>query len=64
MEGFEPDPSLDILYAEKEYVPKKTVKFQYEGRGIEYYYGVNSRNNDISNVLKFEWKDEMIELTP
>lgn len=62
LEDLEPDPEQDILYKEKEYAPKKTVLFEYEGRDEEYYYAVNSRNNEISKVLVFVWKDEMNEV--
>lgn len=62
VERLEPDPQQDVFYAKKEYAPKKTLDFQYEGGEVEYYYGVNDRNNDISNVLKFVWKNQAIEI--
>jgi len=62
IEGLEPDPSQDIFYAEKDYAPKTTIAFQYEDRDVEYYYAVNSRNDEISNVLKIVWENEIDEV--
>jgi len=55
-----PDPDTDHLYVEKKYAPKKEILFQYEDRDEEYYYVVNQRNGDISNVLRFVWQEEIV----
>ena len=50
-----PNPETDNLYTEKDYSPKKTVKFQFTDDSEQYYYAVNTRNGRVSNVLRFVW---------
>ncbi len=57
------DPQTDKLYISKDYKKTKTVKIEYDGKDEEYYYAVNTRNGEMSNLLKFIWQDE-IEFNP
>ncbi len=54
-----PNPEVDELYIQTEYAPKKTIHFAYNVDENEYYYGVNPRNNELSNLLHFIWGDEL-----
>ncbi len=58
-----PDPQTDPLYGSKDFKKTKTVKFEYDGQDEEYYYAVNTRSGEISNLLKFIWQEE-IEFNP
>lgn len=53
------NPETDTLYAEILFAPKETVNFEYCGQEEEYYYALNSRNNELSNLLRFIWQDEL-----
>ncbi len=50
-------PEDDELYWEGNYKNNKGVDFAYSGEEEEWYYAVNVRNNDMSNVLRFIWQD-------
>jgi hypothetical protein len=52
-----PNPETDPLYAEKEYSPKNTIAFQFTDETEQHFYAVNTRNNEVSNVLHFYWED-------
>ncbi len=60
--GSEPDPAVDQLIYSVSYQPGKSIKLEYEDREEEQFYAVNTRNNDISNVLLFVWSDELQQL--
>ena len=54
--GEEPDPELDDLIHEVEYIPKKTIKFNFQEEDEEWYYGLKVRTGELSNVLHFLWE--------
>lgn len=58
----EPDPENDILITTLTFKPKKSVKFEYDGQDEQYYYAVNTRNNELSNILHFIWQDELPQI--
>ncbi len=60
--GEEPDPETDIMIKTVAYKPKKSVKFEYEGQDEQHYYGVNTRNGEISNILHFIWQEELPQI--
>jgi hypothetical protein len=53
-----PSPETDILIAEKKYGPKREVVFGFENRAEEYYYAVNARTGERSNLLHFIWEND------
>lgn len=57
------DPQTDPLYDEKPYKDKNTISFVYDSGDEEYFYAVNARNNQVSELLHFIWADE-IEFKP
>jgi hypothetical protein len=57
-----PNRNNDEVYAIRGYSMKKTIRFKYEGRGEEMYYAVNESIGSISNVLHFQWKDEIPQI--
>jgi len=57
-----PDPESDILHAEEEYSPKKTVLFEYRGEEEQYFYALNTRNGRLSGLLKFVWGNSIPEI--
>ena len=59
MQGESPDLQNDNLYWEGKYKAKKSVDFAYSEVDEERYYALNTRNNDISNVLHFVWEEEI-----
>ena len=52
------NPETDILVANKKYGPKKEIKFEFENRVEEYYYAVNERTGECSNLLHFIWETD------
>lgn len=54
-----PNPGSDILYAEEEYSPKKTIRFEYGGEEIQHFYAMNTRNGRLSGLLKFIWAESI-----
>jgi len=53
-----PNPVTDTIITEKKYSPKREIQFEYEGRVEEYYYAVNTRTGELSNLLHFIWEAE------
>ena len=56
-----PDPENDHLYCEEAYSPGKEILFQYDNREQEYYYALNVRNSELSNLLCFIWQEKLPE---
>jgi hypothetical protein len=54
-----PDPESDILYAEEEYSPKKTIRFEYGEEDIQQFYAMNTGNGRVSGLLKFIWAESI-----
>ncbi len=54
-----PNPDLDELISEELFQPKRTVRFDYEDEDEEYFYAVNERTEELSNLLHFVWGDEL-----
>ena len=57
----DPDPNYDELYETLQYEPKKAVKFKYRDDEEEWFYAVNDRTGEMSNVLHFLWHDQESE---
>lgn len=60
--GSEPHPDSDSLVMTVNYHPQKTVNFRYEEMEEQYFYAVNTRNNNRSNILRFIWCDELQQI--
>jgi hypothetical protein len=60
--GNQPDPASDLLITTAVYCPKKSIKFEYEGKDEQCFYAVNTRNKELSNTLRFLWSDELQQL--
>ena len=58
----DPDPETDQLIETVVYRPKKSIEFTYDDQDEQYFYAVNSRKNDLSNILHFIWADELPEI--
>ncbi|MFA5498785.1 MAG: hypothetical protein WC327_04480 [Candidatus Cloacimonadia bacterium] len=53
-----PNPETDTIITENKYGPKKEIKFAFEDRIEEYYYAVNERTGEGSNLLHFIWEKD------
>jgi len=53
-----PNPETDLFIAEKKYGPKREIHFEFDGREEEYYYAVNTRTSERSNLLHFIWESD------
>ena len=52
-----PNPLTDTIIFEKDFYTKKTAFFEYSGIDEEYYYALNQRSGERSNLLHFIWEE-------
>ncbi|MCB5231060.1 MAG: hypothetical protein WCX83_01400 [Candidatus Cloacimonas sp.] len=55
---YNPNPDTDTFVAEKNFSPNRTIPFEFDNREEEYYYAVNSRTGERSNLLHFIWESD------
>ena len=53
-----PNPETDTIITEKKYSPKRKIIFEFDNIEEEYYYAVNIRTGELSNLLHFIWEAE------
>ncbi|MFA5498229.1 MAG: hypothetical protein WC327_01635 [Candidatus Cloacimonadia bacterium] len=53
-----PNPKTDTIITERKYSPKREIKFEFDNIEEEYYYAVNIRTGELSNLLHFIWETE------
>jgi hypothetical protein len=53
-----PSPETDLFIVEKKYGSKREILFEFGGGMEEYYYAVNARTGERSNLLHFIWEGD------
>lgn len=53
------DPEIDELFSEGEYSPKKTIRFEYGGEDVQYFYAIERGNGRKSVPLKLIWGESI-----